>query len=34
MKAGNFSTKIKDGTYFGIGAGVEYNNFTTDICIR
>lgn len=29
-----FSTRIKDGIYFGIGAGVEYNNFTTDIMYK
>ena len=29
-----FSTKIKDGMYFGIGAGVEYNNFTADLMYK
>ena len=29
-----FSTKIKNGMYFGIGTGVEYNNFTADIMYK
>lgn len=28
------STKIEDGVYFGIGAGLEYNNFTADIMYK
>ena len=29
-----FSTKIKNGMYFGVGAGVEYSNFTADIMYK
>lgn len=27
----NYSTKIDDGFYYGVGTGMEYNNFTVDI---
>ncbi len=33
-KKREISTKVDNGAYFGIGAGVEYNNFTTDIMYK
>ncbi|WP_300392813.1 outer membrane beta-barrel protein [Fusobacterium sp.] len=30
----SFPTEIKDGAYFGIGAGIEYNNLTADIMYK
>lgn len=30
----DYETKVKDGTYFGIGGGFEYNDFTMDLMYK
>lgn len=30
----SLSVKVDDGAYFGIGTGLEYNNFTTDVMYK
>lgn len=29
-----YSTKVENGLYYGIGAGVEYNNFVVDLMYK